>query len=130
MAVMTQRTHSIPLTFDYVEISVTDMHVARDFYAAAFGWSFTDYGDAYSGIRTAAEAEGDEAGGLVLTETVTRGGPLVLLYSDDLDDTLDRVTAAGGIVVNEPYEFPGGRRFHFTDPSGNELGVWSPLATG
>lgn len=127
MTGMSQHTHSIPLTIDYIEIPVTDMAAARDFYGAAFGWTFTSYGDEYSGIRTAAEAEseGDEAGGLMLTDTVTRGGPLVLLYSDDLDDTVERVTAAGGSVVNGPYPFPGGRRFHFLDPSGNELGVWS-----
>ncbi|MGU3646238.1 VOC family protein [Microbacterium sp. C23T] len=124
---MTGHTHSIPLTIDYVEISVTDMQAARDFYAAAFGWSFTTYGDQYSGIRTAAElgSDGEEAGGLLLAETVTRGGPFVLLYADDIDDAVQRVTRAGGTVVNGPYEFPGGRRFHFLDPSGNELGVWS-----
>lgn len=117
----------MPLTIDYVEISVTDMHAARDFYGAAFGWTFTTYGDQYSGIRTAAElgSEGEEAGGLILAETVTRGGPLVLLYAEDLDDAVERVTESGGTVVNGPYEFPGGRRFHFLDPSGNELGVWS-----
>ncbi len=121
---MAQHTHAIPLTIDYVEITVTDMRAAREFYGAAFGWTFTSYGDGYSGIRTAAEAEEDEAGGLILGDSVTRGGPLVLLYSDDLDATLASVTAAGGAIVNGPYEFPGGRRFHFLDPSGNELGVW------
>ena len=124
---MTQHTHAIPLTIDYVEIPVTDMQAAREFYGAAFGWSFTTYGAEYSGIRTAAERESDsdEAGGLILTETVTRGGPLVLMYSDNLDSTLDKVTAAGGTVINGPYDFPGGRRFHFLDPSRNELGVWA-----
>jgi predicted enzyme related to lactoylglutathione lyase len=122
---MAEHTHRIPLTLDYVELSVTDMQAARDFYAAAFGWTFTSYGDGYSGIRTPAEAEGEEAGGLVLTEEVTRGGPFVLLYSNELDATLAAVTAAGGEIVNGPYEFPGGRRFHFLDPSGNELGVWT-----
>ncbi|WP_026059719.1 VOC family protein [Microbacterium yannicii] len=122
---MAQHTHSIPMTIDYIEISVTDMQAARDFYGTAFGWSFTDYGREYAGIRTAAESDGDEAGGLLLAESVTPGGPLVLLYSDDLDDTLGRVTAAGGSVISGPYDFPGGRRFHFADPSGNELGVWA-----
>lgn len=120
-----RHTHSIPLTIDYVEISVTDMEAARHFYGTAFGWSFISYGDQYSGIRTAAEGEGDEAGGLLLAETITRGGPLVLLYSDDLDETLEKVAAAGGTIVAGPYDFPGGRRFQFHDPSGNELGVWS-----
>ncbi|WP_438352333.1 VOC family protein [Microbacterium sp. CJ88] len=125
---MSRHTHAIPLTIDYIEISVTDMAAARDFYGAAFGWTFTAYGDSYSGIRTAAEAEGDEAGGLVLADEVTRGGPLVLLYVDDLDDAVSRVQAAGGAVINGPYDFPGGHRFHFLDPSGNELGVWGPMA--
>ncbi len=113
------------MSIDYIEISVTDMAIAREFYGAAFGWQFTSYGDGYSGIRTAAEEGADEAGGLTLAEEVVRGGPLVLLYSDDLDATAATVTAAGGEIVNGPYEFPGGRRFHFLDPSGNELGVWA-----
>ena len=126
-------THRIPHTIDYVELSVTDMAAARDFYGAAFGWKFTSYGDGYSGIRTAAEPDGDEAGGLALTEGEansgtsggSRGRPFVLLFSNDLDATLAAVTAAGGEIVNGPYDFPGGRRFHFVDPSGNELGVWA-----
>ena len=122
---MAGHTHRISHTLDYVELSVTDMQAACDFYGAAFGWTFTSYGDDYSGIRTSAEADGEEAGGLALAEQVIRGGPLVLLYSDDLDATLAAVRAAGGEIVNGPYEFPGGRRFHFVDPSGNELGVWA-----
>ena len=128
MGGMTQHTHAIPLTIDYVEIPVTDMQASLGRVSGtAFGWSFTTYGDQYSGIRTAAESDsdGDEAGGLLLAESVTRGGPLVLIYSDNLESTLDAVTGAGGTVINGPYEFPGGRRFHFLDPSGNELGVWT-----
>lgn len=122
---MATHQHTIPMTIDYVEISVTDLAAAKAFYGAAFGWEFTSYGDEYAGIRTAAENGGDEAGGLNLVDEVTRGGPLVLLYSDDLDATVKAVTDAGGHVVSGPYEFPGGRRFHFLDPSGNELGVWA-----
>ncbi len=122
---MAGHTHRIPLTLDYVELSVTDLQAARDFYGSAFGWTFTSYGDGYAGIRTSAEADGEEAGGLALADEIMRGGPLVLLFSDDLDATLAAVRAAGGEIVNGPYEFPGGRRFHFVDPSGNELGVWA-----
>ncbi|MBM7829394.1 putative enzyme related to lactoylglutathione lyase [Agromyces cerinus] len=122
---MATHEHRIPLSIDYVEISVTDLAAAQAFYGEAFGWQFTPYGPEYAGIRTSAEAEGEEAGGLTLAAEVPKGGPLVLLYSDDLDATQAAVTAAGGTVVNGPYEFPGGRRFHFTDPSGNELGVWA-----
>lgn len=112
--------HSI----DYVELTVTDLVAARDFYAAAFGWRFNDYGPEYAGFVMPG---GDtEAGGLNATGTGTVGGsPLVLLYSDDLDGTLAAVRDAGGEVRVEPYEFPGGRRFHFADPSGNVLGVWA-----
>ncbi|WP_072806480.1 VOC family protein [Rhodococcoides yunnanense] len=108
---------------NYVELSVTDLAAAQAFYSAAFGWEFTAYGPTYAGIKG---ADGDEVGGLAqVSEPAAAGGPLVLLYSEDLDATVDAVTAAGGAVVNGPYEFPGGRRLHFTDPSGNQLGVWA-----
>ena len=118
---------SIHHTIDYVELPVADLAAARDFYGTAFGWQFTAYGDGYAGIRTTAEDGSDEAGGLTLAESsaITRGGPFVLLYTADLDATLDAVTRAGDTVVEGPYAFPGGRRFHFLDPSGNELGAWS-----
>ncbi len=116
------RHHAI----DYVELTVTDMAAARTFYSGAFGWEFNDYGPGYSGIVGPGGAGSPEAGGLALGDSApTRGGPLVLLYSDDLDVTVEKVRAAGGQIVDGPYDFPGGRRFHFTDPSGNELGVWS-----
>lgn len=110
-------------TIDYIEINVSDMAAARSFYEQAFGWSFNDYGPAYSGIRT---PSGDgEVGGLNGAGTPGPGGPLVLLFSDDLDATVAAVRAAGGSVTSGPYEFPGGRRFEFSDPSGNVLGAWS-----
>ena len=119
MADRTERHHAI----DYVELTVTDLAEARRFYADAFGWEFNDYGPQYSGIRDRSGAS--EVGGLRLGTEVRAGGPLVLLYSADLDRTLAEVTSAGGRVVDGPYAFPGGRRFHFQDPSGNELGVWT-----
>jgi predicted enzyme related to lactoylglutathione lyase len=106
---------------DYIEINVADMVAAREFYGSAFGWSFNDYGPTYSGIRPP-DGEG-EVGGLNGEREPRPGGPLVLLYSDDLDATVSAVESAGGRIVEGPYEFPGGRRFHFADPSGNELGV-------
>ena len=110
-------------TIDYIELNVSDLPATRSFYEAAFGWQFNDYGPEYAGIR-AADGEG-EVGGLNATGTPSPGGPLVMLYSDDLDASVSAVEKAGGAVTNGPYEFPGGRRFHFSDPSGNQLGVWA-----
>ncbi|HUO69119.1 MAG TPA: VOC family protein [Gammaproteobacteria bacterium] len=106
---------------DYVEISVRDVSAAKRFYGSAFGWQFNDYGPGYAGIRGA----GREIGGLAQTDAVVTGGPLVVLYSRDLDATLAAVRSAGGEIVRNPFSFPGGRRFHFRDPSGNELAVWA-----
>jgi predicted enzyme related to lactoylglutathione lyase len=113
--------HSI----NYIELVVTDIDTAKRFYRDAFGWSFVDYGPSYAGISDPS-GDGSEVGGLLLSDTGrAAGGPLVLLYSDDLDATKDAIAAAGGAVTQGPYEFPGGRRLHFTDPTGNELGVWA-----
>ena len=106
---------------DYIEFSVTDMAEAQRFYGSAFGWSFKDYGPAYAGIH----GSDREIGGLMVVPSVSRGGPLVVLFSENLDASLRSVRAAGGSITKEPFVFPGGRRFHFTDPSGNELAVWS-----
>ena len=106
---------------DYIELAVIDMAESKRFYGAAFDWEFNDYGPDYAGIR-----RGDgEAGGLRLESNVSTGGPLVILYSENLDMTLASVREAGGRITKEPFDFPGGRRFHFQDPSGNELAVWS-----
>ena len=107
---------------DYIEFTVRDLAEAKGFFAAAFGWAFNDYGPEYAGIQ-APDGDG-EVGGLRPGEPAP-GGPLVILYSDDLEATLDAVKAAGGRIVTEPFSFPGGRRFHFQDPSGNELAVWT-----
>lgn len=118
MASNAQSHHEI----DYIEFEITDMAETQRFYEAAFGWTFNDYGPGYAGIR---KRDGGEAGGLRLTAEVVAGGPLVILYSRDLNRSLISVREAGGEITQEPYEFPGGRRFHFQDPSGNELAVWS-----
>jgi predicted enzyme related to lactoylglutathione lyase len=106
---------------DYIEITVTNVAEAKRFYGAAFGWTFNDYGPEYAGIV----GPGREVGGLRQDRHVAVGGPLVVLYSKALDDTLTKVKQAGGRIAKEPFGFPGGRRFHFNDPSGNELAVWS-----
>jgi predicted enzyme related to lactoylglutathione lyase len=106
---------------DYIEISATDLEKAKRFYGAAFGWKFSDYGPEYAGIQK----DNGEAGGLRQEKKVVTGGPLVILYSQDLEESLKKVEGAGGKITKSPFSFPGGRRFQFKDPSGNELAVWS-----
>ena len=106
---------------DYIEIYVTDMDRAKEFYHAAFDWEFNAYGAEYAGIKR----RSGESGGLCLVESVTPGGCLVILYSNDLLHTQNRVIAAGGTISKDIFSFPGGRRFHFRDPFANELAVWS-----
>jgi len=115
----TEHTHH---AIDYIEFPTTDMEATKRFYGGAFGWSFNDYGPDYAGIQGA----GREVGGLRKDASVVRGGVLVVLFSSDLDASLAAVEQAGGHITTEPFDFPGGRRFHFEDPSGNELAVWSP----
>ncbi|SDH47596.1 VOC family protein [Agrococcus jejuensis] len=102
---------------DYVELSAPDLPAARAFYEQAFDWTFTEYGPEYLGIQ----GVGREQGGIAIGDAP----PLVQLYSDDLDATLAAVRAAGGTITVEPFDFPGGRRFAFADPAGNQLGVWT-----
>lgn len=105
---------------DYVEFNVTDMARTKEFYAAAFGWTYTDYGPTYCEFTDGRMKGGFEVGG-----TVTVGGPLIVLYGADLEHLQAKVEAAGGKIVKPVFEFPGGRRFHFSDPDGYELAVWT-----
>ena len=112
---------------DYVELPATDVAEAKAFYGSAFGWQFNDYGPDYAGIK-ATDGDGEVGGINRLSDGSSArtgtGGPLVLMYSDDLDASVAAVESAGGTIDDPPFEFPGGRRFHFTDPTGNRLGVW------
>ena len=111
---MTHRHHEI----DYIEFSAPQVADSRKFYESAFGWKFTEYAPTYLGIA----GESKEQGGICHGEAATT---LVVLYSKNLDATLTAVKEAGGEITKEPFAFPGGRRFHFRDPSGTELAVWS-----
>jgi uncharacterized protein len=106
---------------DYVEFAVADIARSRDFYGKAFGWSFKDYGPSYCEFNDGRLTGGFALGG----EGRSGGGPLVILYADDLAGTLRRVEEAGARITQPAYSFPGGRRFHFADPDGYELAVWS-----
>jgi len=118
---MTDSAEHTHHAIDYIEFTVPDIAQAKAFYAAAFGWSFNDYGPDYAGIRGATR----EQGGFTKGEPKAAGGPLVVLFSKDLDSTLEAVKNAGGTITTDPFEFPGGKRFHFADPAGNELAVWT-----
>jgi len=107
---------------DYIEFPVHDLEVSKEFYRAAFGWEFTDYAPVYSGIRGTGDRE---MGGLRQSDEVALGGVLVILYSEDLEESLASVTRAGGTILAPPYDFPGGRRFEFADPDGHRLAVWT-----
>jgi uncharacterized protein len=109
---------------NYVEISVQDLGRAREFYERAFDWRFNDYGPDYAGIQ-APDGDG-EVGGLGVGRSSGPGGVIVLVYSEDLEASAAAVEAAGGTLVDPPYTYPGGRRFIFADPDGNQLGVYQP----
>lgn len=105
---------------DYIEFPATEIAKTKAFYEQAFGWKFTDYGPDYTSFE-----DGRLAGGFTKESAVPHGGPLVVIYAGDLAATEKKVRDAGGAIVKDAFPFPGGRRFHFADPSGNVLAVWS-----
>lgn len=104
---------------DYVEFPAGDLVTLRGFYRDAFGWTFTDYGPSYAAVNEGLD------GGFNADAADQTGAPLVILYAHDLEAMEARVRGAGGTITRPIFTFPGGRRFHFRDPSGNELAVWS-----
>jgi uncharacterized protein len=107
---------------DYFELPASDLESAKRFYSAAFDWHFNDYGPSYAGFAYSGAEQ--EAGGISADPNHTTT-PLAILYSDNLESSQEKVSAAGGKIIKPIFSFPGGRRFHFADPSGNELAVWS-----
>ena len=105
-------------TIDYIEFGATDIEATKRFYAACFGWKFTDYGPAYTAFE-----DGRLMGGFT-TQSKPGGTPLVVLYAKDLEQARATVTTHLGRIARDIFSFPGGRRFHFLDPNGNELAVW------
>ena len=106
---------------DYLEMRTggAALESVKSFYSQAFGWTFTDYGPAYAAFEQGLD------GGFDATEPGAANAPLPVLFSEDLEKSLSAVTAAGGKIVMPIFSFPGGRRFHFVDPAGNELAVWA-----
>ena len=110
---------------DYVEFAAADLEAVKRFYSGAFGWTFTDYGPDYTAFD-----DGRLNGGFQRAQGCSdsaHGGALVVLLAADLEATLAAVREHGGTIVRDIFTFPGGRRFHFTDPHGNELAVWSDV---
>ena len=106
---------------DYVEIPVTDLNRAREFFSSMFGWSFEEWGDEYMSFN-----DGRLDGGFRLAnEPAPSSGVLLVFYSENLERDVDRVKALGAEISQEIFAFPGGRRFHFIDPVGNEFAIWS-----
>lgn len=104
----------------YIEFQATDLEKMKKFYSTVFGWTFTDYGDDYTAFD-----DSGVSGGFAKAESVTQGGPLVVLYHKKLGLAKESVIKGGGMISKDIFAFPGGRRFHFTDPGNNELAVWS-----
>lgn len=109
-----------PNRIDNIEFIVADLGRSKRFYGEAFGWTFTDYGPTYTEF-----SDGRSVGGFSTDGEPTPGGPLVILYSDDLPATQARIEAQGGTIVRATFSFPGGTRFEFTDPDGYRLAVWT-----
>lgn len=112
-----------PLQIDYVEFPATNLNAVQAFYKSVFGWEFTDYGPDYTAF-----SDGRLNGGFFTSEAKSQtqsGGALVVLYAADLESVRNAVLAHNGQVSKDIFSFPGGRRFQFLDPHGNELAVWS-----
>lgn len=110
---------------NYVELPARNIPATKAFFSQVFGWSFEDFGPDYTAF-----ADQGLDGGFFQADQVSStktGGALIVFYSHDLEVTQAKIEAAGGVIVEPTFSFPGGRRFHFTEPSGNEFAVWSDL---
>jgi predicted enzyme related to lactoylglutathione lyase len=123
-----ERAESIPLMsaanqIDYIEFQAADLVATKKFFEQLFDWKFTDYGPDYTSF-----GDGRIAGGFARADKrsiIAQGGVLVVFYHPRLEETRDRVKEFGGKITADIFPFPGGRRFHFTEPSGNECAIWS-----
>lgn len=115
---MDKKNHNI----NYVELPSSDVPRTKEFYSRVFGWKFTDWGPDYASFEGAGIDGGFNGTGNVSPHPP---GALIVIYSSALEATEEAIKESGGKIVIPIFEFPGGRRFHFTDPCGNQLAVWS-----
>jgi len=110
---------------NYVEFPAKDIEATKLFFTAAFGWAFVDYGPEYTSFSN----EGIDGGFFKsdLSAATENGSALIVFYSNELESTLSKIENAGGIIIKPIFSFPGGRRFHFTDPNSNEYAVWTDI---
>jgi hypothetical protein len=108
---------------NYIEMPAKDIPGTKQFFGDVFGWEFVDYGPDYISFNN----DGVDGGFFKsdLSASTATGSVLVVLYSTELENAQAKVEASGGTIIKPIYDFPGGRRFHFTDPNGNEFAVWS-----
>lgn len=108
---------------NYVEFPATNLPATKAFFEQVFSWTFVDHGPEYAAFS----GQGLDGGFFksTLCSTTAQGGALLVFYSKDLEQTRDKIEQAGGTILRPIFSFPGGRRFHFAEPSGNELAVWS-----
>ena len=113
---------------NYVELPAKDLPATKDFFSTVFGWSFQDFGPEYSAFSN----QGIDGGFFKsdLSSSIDKGAALIVFYSNDLEATQEKVKKANGDIIKPIFTFPGGRRFHFIEPSGNEFAVWSDIKTG
>ena len=104
----------------YIEFKAKDLRTIKEFYSKSFDWTFTDYGPTYTSF-----SQSGVKGGFEKTENEITNSALVVLYHTNLDLIKNKIIKSGGEISKDTFSFPGGRRFHFIDPSGNELAVWS-----
>lgn len=108
---------------NYIELPAKDLIATKNFFSEVFNWEFTDYGPEYTSF-----VDGSIAGGFFhadLASSTAHGGALIVFYSKALEETQTKICNASGEIIKPIFSFPGGRRFHFTEPSGNEFAVWS-----
>ncbi len=110
---------------NYLEFPAKDPAATKAFFSEVFGWSFTDYGPDYIAFDHAGIDGGFYRADAAAS--TANGSVLVVLYSKNLAQTQAKIETAGGRIVKPVFDFPGGRRFHFAEPSGNELAVWSDV---